>query len=97
MPGPSLQDIGTTPETLGEAEAAAVDAQLKAWFDAMLRAPVPAYLMRHVGEAQRQAGLQEALVLVGGLGQGLGHQGVHGAVGLHQLQQSASARGSRGS
>jgi hypothetical protein len=56
MPGPSLQDIGPTPENLGEAEAAAVDAQLKAWFDAMLRAPVPAYLMRHVEKLSDKPG-----------------------------------------
>ncbi len=44
MPGPSLQDTGPVEEP----EAASVDAQLKAWFDAMLQAPVPAYLLRHV-------------------------------------------------
>ena len=43
MPGPSLQDTGPAEE----AEAGSIDAQLKAWFDALLAAPVPAYLLRH--------------------------------------------------
>ncbi len=59
MPGPSLQDTGPSAETLGEAEAAALDAQLKAWFEAMLRAPVPAYLMRQVERLNDRSGQGE--------------------------------------
>jgi len=52
MPGPSLQDTGP----LEEPEGAALDAQLKAWFDAMLQAPVPAYLLRHVERLNGEGG-----------------------------------------
>ncbi len=52
MPGPSLQDSGPLPDSPGETEAAWLDAQLKAWFEAMLKAPVPFYLMRQLERLQ---------------------------------------------
>lgn len=44
MPGPSLRDL----EPVDEDRQRSLDAQLKAWFDALLKAPLPPYLIRHV-------------------------------------------------
>ena len=44
MSGPSLKDHAA----VDQEQQRSLDAQLKAWFDALLKAPLPPYLIRHV-------------------------------------------------
>lgn len=49
MPDPSPRDAAPVPAR----QRPSVDAQLKAWFDVMLQAPIPPALLRHVEALDR--------------------------------------------